>query len=91
MQLDQSPVEDAVLVSRAQARDRKAFRELVERHQQGVAFTVASMLGRTGEVDDVVQDVFLRCYQTLDKFRGEASFATYIMLLALLLEPAHCI
>ena len=83
MQLDHAPLEDAVLVERAQTGDRKAFRELVDRHQQGVAYTVTSMLGRTSEVDDVVQDVFLRCYQTLDKFRGEASFATYIKKMAI--------
>ncbi len=81
-QEDISSMDDDVLVARAQAGDRKAFRVLVERHQQSIAFTVTSMLGRTSEVDDVVQDVFLRCYQTLDKFRGEASFATYIKKMA---------
>ena len=82
-QPDHAPPDDAILVARARTGDRKAFRELVERHQQGVALTVASMLGRTSEVDDVVQEVFLRCYQTLDKFRGEASFATYIKKMAM--------
>ena len=78
----EAPVEDTVLVARAQQGDRKAFRELVERHQQGVARTVVSMLGRSSEVDDVVQDVFIRCYQTLDRFRGEASFSTYVKKIA---------
>lgn len=82
-QRDQAPVEDAVLVTRAQGGDRKAFRELVERHQQSITLTVVSMLGRSSDVDDVVQDVFLKCYQTLDKFRGEAAFATYIKKMAM--------
>lgn len=75
--------DDVSLVERSQAGDRKAFRELVERHQQGVALTVTSMLGRSSDVDDVVQDVFLRCYQTLDRFRGDASFATYVKKIAI--------
>ncbi len=77
------PVVDAALVERAKLGDRKAFRELVERYQQGVALTVVSMIGRSSDVDDVVQDVFLRCYQTLDRFRGDASFATYLKKIAI--------
>lgn len=78
-----APVDDAALVARAQEGDRKAFRELVERHQQGVAITVVSMIGKSGDVDDVVQDVFLKCYQTLGRFRGDASFATYVKKIAI--------
>ena len=76
-------MDDAALVERAREGDRKAFRELVERHQQGVALTVVSMIGRSSDVDDVVQDVFLRCYQTLERFRGDASFATYVKKIAI--------
>lgn len=79
----QVPVSDSVLVDRAIHGNRKAFHELVERHQQGVALTVVSMIGRSSDVEDVVQDVFLRCYQTLDRFRGEASFATYLKKIAI--------
>lgn len=74
---------DMVLVEKARAGDRKAFRALVEQYQDSVALTVVSMLGRSGEVDDVVQEAFIRCYQTLDRFRGEASFATYIKKIAI--------
>lgn len=78
-----SPDGDHDLVERARAGDRKAFRELVDKHQQSVAMTVVSMLGRTSEVDDVVQEVFLRGYQTLSRFRGDASFATYLKKIAI--------
>ncbi len=82
-QSPEAPADDSALVARAKTGDRKAFRVLVERHQQSVALTVVSMLGRTSEVDDVVQDVFLRCYQTLDRFRGDASFSTYVKKIAI--------
>ncbi len=77
-----APVDDRALVAEAQKGDRKAFRLLVEKHQQSVARTVVSMLGRSSDVDDVVQDVFIRCYQTLDRFRGDASFSTYVKKIA---------
>ncbi len=72
-----------VLVERAREGDRKAFRALVDLYQESVTLTVVSMLGRSGEVDDAVQEAFIRCYQTLDRFRGEASFATYIKKIAI--------
>lgn len=74
---------DQALVDRAREGDRKAFRELVEKYQHQVARTVVSMLGPSSDVDDVVQDVFLRCYETIGRFRGEASFSTYLKKIAM--------
>ena len=41
------------------------------------------MLGPADEVDDVVQDTFIRAYETLDRFRGNAAFATYLHRIAI--------
>ena len=80
---DHRSEQDESLVARSQEGDRKAFRVLVERYQDSVALTVTSMLGyRTAEVDDVVQDAFIRCYETLDRFRGDAKFSTYLKRIA---------
>ncbi len=74
---------DELLVTRAKEGDRNAFRMLVVRHQQGIARTVASMLGPVVEVDDVVQEVFIRFYQTLARFRGDAACRTYLKRIAI--------
>ena len=74
---------DEELVARAQQGDRQAFRLLVERYEDDVAATVVAMLGPTGEVDDVVQEAFIRFYQTLDRFRGEAAVSTYLKRIAI--------
>ena len=74
---------DEELVARAREGDRRAFRLLVERHEDDVAATVVAMLGPTGEVDDVVQEAFIRFYQTLDRFRGEAAVSTYLKRIAI--------
>ncbi|MFK7845619.1 MAG: RNA polymerase sigma factor [Rhodothermales bacterium] len=81
--LNEATVDETVLVEQARKGDRKAFRMLVERYQQSVALTVVSMLGRTSDVDDVVQEAFVRSYQTMDRFRGDASFATYVKKIAI--------
>lgn len=41
------------------------------------------MLGATDEVDDVVQETFIRFYRTLDRFRGEAAVSTYLKRIAI--------
>jgi RNA polymerase sigma-70 factor (ECF subfamily) len=74
---------DEELVARAREGDRRAFRHLVERYEDELAATVVAMLGPTGEVDDVVQDAFIRFYETLDRFRGEAAVSTYLKRIAI--------
>lgn len=74
---------DEELVARAREGDRRAFRMLVERYEDDVAATVVAMLGPTGEVDDVAQEVFIRFYQSLERFRGEAAVSTYLKRIAI--------
>ena len=74
---------DKEYVDRAKKGDRKAFRMLVDAYQQQVAMTVVSMLGPSSEVDDVVQETFIKCYQSLDRFRGDSSFLTYLKRIAI--------
>ena len=78
----QAIVPDQELVDRLRAGDRQAFRAFVDQHQGHVTFTVVSMLGRTEDVDDVVQDVFIRFYESLNQFRGDASVITYLKRIA---------
>ena len=81
----QQPVipSDEELVSRARGGERHAFRLLVERHEQSVAATVVSMLGPSDDVDDVTQEVFIRFYDSLARFRGESSVNTYLKRIAI--------
>lgn len=76
-----SPSDDELL-ARARQGDDGAFRTLMERHEQTVAVTVVAMMGRTSEVDDVMQDVFIQFYRSLDRFRGDASVRTYLKRIA---------
>ena len=74
---------DLEYVERARAGDRRAFRVLVDKYQHQVVGTVVSMLGSSPDVDDIVQDAFIKCYQSLDRFRGDSSFATYLKKIAI--------
>lgn len=74
---------DEELVSRAKKGDNNAFRILVERHHKNMARTVSGMLGASSEVDDVVQEVFIRLYRHLDRFRGDAALSTFLRRIAI--------
>ncbi len=77
------PSTDSSLLDRARNGDQTAFRHLVERYEQALSITVAGMLGTSSEVDDVVQEVFIRFYHALDSFRGESQVGTYLNRIAI--------
>ncbi|MEZ5040789.1 MAG: sigma-70 family RNA polymerase sigma factor [Saprospiraceae bacterium] len=74
---------DTELITAASEGDDNAFRLLVERYQNQVNATVIGMLGNVTEADDVAQGVFIRFYQSLDKFRGESGLGTYLTRIAI--------
>lgn len=82
---DHSPSEltpdDAALIARWRGGDQRAATTLVERHAQGIARFVAS-LGERDEVEEVVQDTFVRAFGSLDSFRGESTFRTWLLTIA---------
>lgn len=69
---------DAELVGESIAGSTPAFDQLVQRYRAKVVRLVASMLGSKVDVEDVAQDIFVKIYLSLEKFRGDASFSTYL-------------
>ena len=69
---------DILLMERIGAGDHRAFRELVERHQNAVVGTVAKMLGNASEAQDIAQQVFLRVWRHAKRYRPDAKFTTYL-------------
>lgn len=65
-------------VSRARAGDARAFQELYRQHRRDVARLVARLLGPRGDVDDVIQEVFIQVFRSLVSFRGESRFSTWL-------------
>lgn len=73
--------DDVALIARWRGGDERAATLLVERHAQGIARFVAS-LGERDEVEEVVQDTLVRAFGSLDSFRGESSFRTWLLTIA---------
>ncbi len=69
---------DHELLDRCRAGDEEAFDDLVRRHQQR-AFNVAFQFLRDREdATEVAQDAFVRIYRSVDNFRGECEFTTWL-------------
>lgn len=69
---------DESLVTRTLRGELSAFETLVERHRAAVEQVATRVVGRQ-EAEDVAQDSLLRAFHTLQSFRGEASFRTWLL------------
>lgn len=70
--------DDSKLLERVRSGDRDAFRSLVERHQKRVYNLAYSLLKNREDAADVAQEAFVKAYRSLDGFKGDASFYTWI-------------
>jgi RNA polymerase sigma-70 factor (ECF subfamily) len=73
---------EATLVQRCAARDEVACAELVGEHQRMVVQLAVNLLDDRDEALDVSQEVFLRVFRTIHRFRGQSSLRTWIYRIA---------
>ncbi len=69
---------DQALVERAQQGDKRAFGMLVEKYQRKLARLLSRMVRDQAEVEDVVQESFIKAYRALPNFRGDSAFYTWL-------------
>jgi RNA polymerase sigma-70 factor (ECF subfamily) len=72
---------DLDLVARWKAGEQRAATLLVERHASALARFLAS-IGARADVDELVQDTFVRAFASLDGFRGDSSLRTWLFTIA---------
>lgn len=65
------------LVRRVQRGESSAFRELVERYKRRAYAIAYDMMGTHEDAEDVSQEAFIRVYQSIKGFRGEAAFSSW--------------
>src|SRR5687767_1546537 len=68
---------DRELIDRWMAGDTRAATSLVARHADALARFAASS-GERDEIEELVQDTFVRAFASLDAFRGESSLRTWL-------------
>lgn len=75
-------ISDALAVERTLAGERDAYRVLVDRHSRNVYQLAYRMMGNKADAEEVVQEAFLRGYQKLKQFAGNANFGTWVYRIA---------
>src|SRR5205823_11000335 len=75
-------VREATLVQRCASRDEAACAELVAEHQRMVVQLAVNLLGDRDEALDLSQEVFLRVFRTIHRFRGQSTLRTWIYRIA---------
>ena len=64
------------LVEKAQKGDKKAFGMLVEKYQRRLNRLLSRMVRDQSEIEDIVQDSFIKAYRAINNFRGDSAFYT---------------
>lgn len=82
MKVDASSTEEQLIAATLKGND-DAFRRIVERYIDEVSRTVTGMLGAGPEIDDVVQEVFIKLHRSLHTFRGDAALKTFLIRMAI--------
>ena len=77
---------ERLLIRRLQQRDEVAFSEVVGLYQHKVYNLLYRMIGSHEEAQDLAQEVFVTVFKSIDSFRGESKFSTWLYRVA----ANHC-
>lgn len=82
---------DQQLVKRVQKGDKRAFDLLVLKYQHKIVAIVSRYIRDSFEVQDVVQEAFIKAYRALPNFRGESAFYTWMYRIAINTAKNHLV
>ena len=87
MQADPRPIaptalDDAEVIRRVKEGEPALYEIVMRRYNQRLYRVVRSILGNAADVEDVVQEAWVRAYRALDRFEGRSSFATWLTKIA---------
>lgn len=69
---------EKLLLGRAKAGDIPAFEQLIEGYQKKVFNIAYRMLGNYDDANEIAQEVFIRVFKSISKFKEESAFSTWI-------------
>jgi len=74
--------QEALFVSRLQANEDAAYDELVRVYHTSIFHVAYRMLGDSNDAADTVQEIFLKVFRNIGRFRGDSSLKTWIYRIA---------
>jgi RNA polymerase sigma-70 factor (ECF subfamily) len=77
-------ISDHELIKRCQKKkDLKAFETLIKRHQNKVRAVIYKLTINTEDLDDISQETFIKAFRSINSFKGNASFSTWLCSIAI--------
>lgn len=71
-------MDETVLIQKSQQGDLEAFEQLLTQYEKKVYTIAYKYMGNAEDASDMAQEAFIKVYQSIGSFRGEASFGTWI-------------
>ena len=72
------PLSEWILIDQLKQKDEAAFRKIVEIWQDMVFNTALGIVQSSEDAEDIAQEVFVQVYQSINSFKGEAKFSTWL-------------
>ena len=77
-----SSEQDRRLVARAQTGDQAAFEQLVGKYTRALTHHIKGMVRKTEDVEDLVQETFIKAFSALDSYAPQFAFSTWLYKIA---------
>lgn len=74
---------DKNLIEKTKNGDNSAFEELVKKYEQKIYNLALRLTSNPEEAGDILQETFLKAYRSLNSFKGEANFSTWLYRIAM--------
>ncbi|MDR2804733.1 MAG: RNA polymerase sigma factor [Dysgonamonadaceae bacterium] len=71
-------VDDHFYIQQIKAGNTQAFNGIVSKYQSRLLTIIAKITGNRQDAEDILQEVFLKVFQSLEQFKGEAEFSTWL-------------
>ena len=73
---------DNYFIEKVLSGETESFTHLLDRYSKRVFTLIVKIVGNYEDTEELTQDVFVKAYGSLSKFRGESSFSTWIYRIA---------
>jgi RNA polymerase sigma-70 factor, ECF subfamily len=80
------PSKEAEWIRRCQSGDTEAFAPLVDAYQRRVFSIVFHLVRRRNDVEDIVQEIFMKAFAAIESYNSQSSFGTWLNRIAV----NHC-
>ena len=75
-------INETELIKRLKLGDESAFKTIVEQWQDLVYNTILGIVQNETEAEDLAQDVFIKVFEKIETFKGDAKFSTWLYRIA---------